>query len=415
LCYAGGVALNSVANERLVRDGGFEHVYIMPAAEDSGTAIGAAYNALWQIATPFASSRRRLGRDAVGRAYTRCEIDDAIARHDGLRAERGGNVCDRAAELLAAGKVIGWFSGRSELGPRALGQRSILADPRVPDMKNRLNERVKFREAFRPYAPVILREHTSDWFEVDAAHADSPFMLRVMKFRPERTGRVPAVVHVDGTGRVQTVTAADNPPLHALLTAFHRHASVPLLLNTSFNTAGEPIVETPDDALWCFLLTDMDACIIEDTILQKPPGFASIMDYCPTLTCDWISEEYAVVPDRKVWSLQSSHTGVFRSFSEGRLADVNLSANKHRLDQVRIVVDRPWGRVVHVSTPDVLPLLRLSDGTRTAWSMFDAVKTEVSLPAFRRLLAQLARTGVIACGPTPVQQPSLQSQLSAGH
>jgi len=232
-------------------------------------------------------------------------------------------------------------------------------------------------------------------------------MLRVMGFRESQRARVPSVVHVDGTGRVQTVTREANPRLHALLTAFYARTGVPLLLNTSFNTAGEPIVETPDDALNCFLLTELDACILEDRIVRKPPEFRSILDWYPTLSCEWMAEEYACRPDRIDWELRTVHRGLFRSVAEGRLTDIGSLANRHRVDHLRLIVDGPWGRVVHFASPELLPLIRLANGQRSGWQLLEAlqaVDSRLSVAWFRRALAQLTRTGVIVSRPLPVGQ-----------
>lgn len=277
LCYAGGVALNSVANERILREAGFRKMHIIPAAEDSGPAIGAAYYGLWQLTGH--NTRRRMTQDACGRPYSSSEVAAAIAQTPGVRAMRSADVVSDAVDLLCAGKIVGWFEGRSELGPRALGQRSILCDPRRADGKEALNRKVKKREAFRPFAPAILLEETGKWFELDGTTAESPFMLRVCKFRPEQRDRVPAVVHVDSTGRLQTVTAAANGRFYELVRKFHERTGVPMLLNTSFNVAGQPIVETPGDALECLLRSGLDCCVFEDRIAfrhvdwrGRPPG-----------------------------------------------------------------------------------------------------------------------------------------------
>ena len=208
LCYAGGVALNSVANERIIRESGFKRVHITPAAEDSGAAIGAAYYGLWRLTGQ--NTRRRMVHDACGRPYSRESISLAI-QNSGRRVrwvESSDTIAD-AVDLLCDGKMIGWFDGRSEIGPRALGQRSILCDPRRASHREILNRKVKKREAFRPFAPVILLEKAAEWFETDSTAPESPFMLRVFKFRPEKQALVPTVVHVDATGRVQTVTRLD--------------------------------------------------------------------------------------------------------------------------------------------------------------------------------------------------------------
>jgi len=268
LCLAGGVALNGIANERVIRSGLFDEVFVLPAAEDCGTALGAAWDGLWRLTGPRPG--RRLTSDAMGRAYTEEDIADAIAAgHAGPDAvvSRPDDVYAAVAELLDAGAVVGWFQGRSELGPRALGQRSILFDARRPEGKDHLNARVKHRESFRPFAPAVLAREAAAWFDLGPA-PESPFMLRVVPTLPERHTTVPAIVHVDGSARVQTV-AEDGGPLHRLLEAFFARTGVPLLLNTSFNVAGEPIVETPADALRCFAGTGIDAVALGGRLVVR--------------------------------------------------------------------------------------------------------------------------------------------------
>lgn len=268
LCYAGGVALNSVANERVIRESGFREVHIPPAAEDSGPAIGAAYYGLWRLTGQ--NARRRLVHDACGQPYSRRAVSAAVEKFSPrVRAHSPEDVIAEAVERLCAGQIIGWFDGGSELGPRALGQRSILCDPRRPDAKEILNLRVKRREPFRPFAPVVPLEEVGEWFELDGAPRESPFMLRVCGFKEEKKAEVPAVVHVDGTGRVQTVTAEANGRFHVLVRKFGEATGVPVLLNTSFNVMGEPIVETPEDALACLLDSGLDCCVFENRIVVK--------------------------------------------------------------------------------------------------------------------------------------------------
>lgn len=264
LCYAGGVALNSVANERIIRESGFKKVYIAPAAEDSGPAIGAAYYGLWQLT--HKNTRRRLVHDACGRLYSPASIDSAIRRNHRVSSFKPRDIVSETVDLLCDGKIVGWFDGRSELGPRALGQRSILCDPRRLDAKEVLNKRVKKREAFRPFAPAILLEEAGDWFDLAGSPPESPFMLRVCKFKEKQRGRVPSVVHVDHTGRLQTVTRKANGRFYEVIKKFHEKTGVPMILNTSFNIMGQPIVETPDDALGCLCQTDLDCCVFEDGI-----------------------------------------------------------------------------------------------------------------------------------------------------
>jgi carbamoyltransferase len=267
LCYAGGVALNSVANERIIRESGYENVYIIPAAEDSGAAVGAAYYGLWQLTGH--NSRRRLPHDALGRSYSGAEITHALSNESNVRTVECSDVIADAVELLCDGKIIGWFDGGSELGPRALGQRSILCDPRRPDGKSILNQRVKMREPFRPFAPAVILEEAKNWFEFDGTTPESPFMLRVCDVNPQRKDEVPAIVHADGTGRLQTLKPTTNGRFYELVKRFSERTGVPMVLNTSFNRMGQPIVETPADAIECLLSTGLDCCVFEDRIVFK--------------------------------------------------------------------------------------------------------------------------------------------------
>jgi carbamoyltransferase len=267
LCYAGGVALNSVANERIVRESPFRNVYIIPAAEDSGTAIGAAYYGLWRLTEN--NSRRRLVHDAVGRSYTEAQILAAIENTPAVeRLNAADPIADTVARLCD-GKIVGWFEGRSELGPRSLGQRSILCDARRPEAKDVLNHQVKHRESFRPFAPVVLLENVKEWFDLGGACPESPFMLRICKFQDDKKAQVPGVVHIDDTGRLQTVTREANGSLYQLTRRFYERTGVPIILNTSFNVAGEPIVETPQDALNTLISTGIDFCVLENVTVMK--------------------------------------------------------------------------------------------------------------------------------------------------
>lgn len=267
LCYAGGVALNSIANERIIRESGFQNVFITPAAEDSGAAIGAAYYGLWELTDH--NTCRPIDRDACGRHYQPAAITAAIETSAGVDFVRSRDVLADAVDLLLDGKILGWFDGRSEMGPRALGHRSIVCDPRRNDAKEILNSRIKRREGFRPFAPVVLLEEVPNWFEVDHQNPASPFMLRICRFREERAAQVPAVVHVDNSGRLQTVTEPANGRFYTLVKKFYEQTGVPMLLNTSFNVRGEPIVETPEDAIRCLLSSGLDACVFEDRIAFK--------------------------------------------------------------------------------------------------------------------------------------------------
>jgi carbamoyltransferase len=266
-CYAGGVALNSVANERIIREAGFRNFYIVPAAEDSGAAIGAAYYGLWQLTGQ--NSQRRMMDDSLGRTYASSVVHSTLNRIPNLRTTSSPNFIAETVDLLCEGKIVGWFDGGSELGPRALGHRSILCDPRRSDAKEILNSRVKMREGFRPFAPAVLLDEAENWFEFGDSPCDSPFMLRVCEVKSERRSEVPAVVHVDGTGRLQTVDRKSNRHFYDLIRCFKEKTGVPILLNTSFNVMGEPIVETPEDALKCLLSTGLDCCVFESGIVFK--------------------------------------------------------------------------------------------------------------------------------------------------
>jgi len=267
LCIAGGVALNCVANGRLARESGFENVWIQPAAGDDGIAIGCAYYGHLEIL----KQRRAFVMDHayVGKRYTDRDVQDAIRKflvRIQVTAVPSDDICRDTAKLLAEQRVIGWFQGASEFGPRALGNRSLLADPRKPEMKDILNKRVKHRQAFRPFAPIVLAERAREVFE---GEEDSPFMLIAKGVRPEWRDRIPAVVHVDGTARVQTVREQTNPMLYRLLKEFEALTGVPVLINTSFNVKGEPIVETPRDAVICFMTAGIDNLILHETLISK--------------------------------------------------------------------------------------------------------------------------------------------------
>ncbi|MEB2488868.1 carbamoyltransferase C-terminal domain-containing protein [Burkholderia multivorans] len=267
LAMAGGVALNCVMNARIRDRGPFDDVWVQPAAGDAGTALGAA---LW---TDFRERGAR-GDWRMDHAYLGPSFEDdaieAFIREAQLPYRRLNDVAAQTAALLAQNRVIGWFQGRMEFGPRALGARSILASPIDPDMQRKLN-RIKDREDFRPVAPVALESKAHEWFSGgrrEPLHA--PFMLFVYDVRPERSERIPAVRHIDGTARVQTVGPQQNPLLHALLSEFDALTGVPVLVNTSFNTRGEPIVCTPRDAIECFWTSPLDALVIGSFLMEKP-------------------------------------------------------------------------------------------------------------------------------------------------
>jgi carbamoyltransferase len=273
LALAGGCALNSVANGKIFERTKFRELFAQPAAGDDGTAIGAAFYVEHAI---LGRPRGYVMRDAyTGLGFGDAEIQAAIekARGNGwdarivVRRLEDADLFREVAGAAAAGRVVGWFQGRMEFGPRALGNRSIVADPRRADMKDILNKRIKHRETYRPFAPSVLEEKASQIFE---RGEPSPFMMLVYKVREAERARIPAVTHVDDTGRLQTVSAATNPRYHALISEFDRQTGVPLMLNTSFNEH-EPIVATPGEALACYLKTRMDVLALGNWVLTRPP------------------------------------------------------------------------------------------------------------------------------------------------
>lgn len=273
LCLSGGVALNSVANYRLLKSGLFKDIFINPAASDTGVPLGAAlhgYHKILRRPKTYASISPYLGP-----AYGKNEVTAAIEAYRGTtfsrKALQGFSVVEEnamavAVEMLADNKIVACFNGRSEMGPRALGNRSILMSPLRAENKAILNSQVKHREAFRPFAPAILEEFTKQYFDIDRP---SPYMLFVPKVVEDKRGCIPAVTHVDGTGRLQTVSKDFNPHFYSLIEGFHAKTGVPVLLNTSFNVANQPIVETPGDAIRCFLSTGIDGLLIDDYLLVK--------------------------------------------------------------------------------------------------------------------------------------------------
>ncbi len=271
LCLAGGVALNCVANTRILRWSRFEQLFVQPAAHDAGTAVGAAY-VLWN---------QRLGKPRVapqthdfhGPDYSNDELEAALKR-SGLVYRRHPDIETVAARLLAKGNIVGWFQGRMELGPRALGHRSLIADPRSPVIRDELNRRIKLREVFRPFCPSVLEEDARDWFEMESVALPAYYMLMAYKVKRDRRRLIPAVCHVDGTARLQLVSKQIDPTYHRLITEFKRLTGVPMVLNTSFNIQ-EPIVCSPQDAIHTFLRSGMDYLVLGDHLVAKSPAAAS--------------------------------------------------------------------------------------------------------------------------------------------
>ena len=289
LCLAGGVALNCVANGRLLREGPFDNIWIQPASGDAGSALGAALVTWHQH---FNQTRTPSPKDAMrgtylGPAFSNQDICSYLERQNiPFQSQNDEQLFNSVATLLDEGKVVGWFNGRMEFGPRSLGARSILGDPRNQDMQSVMNLKIKYRESFRPFAPAVLADHVQNQFELDQS---SPYMLIVAPIKKELCtpmtqeqdqlfgidklnvprSSLPAVTHVDYSARVQTVHAETNPRFHGLISAFHTRTGCPTLVNTSFNVRGEPIVCTPEDAYRCFMRTEMDVLVLENQILLK--------------------------------------------------------------------------------------------------------------------------------------------------
>ena len=290
LCLAGGVALNCVANGKILKDNAFKNIWIQPAAGDAGGALGAALAAYHQHeAKPRVAHTGRDGMAGayLGPTYGLEQIESALTQVGAkFTSYSQDDMITHVADALANEKVVGWFQGRMEFGPRALGGRSILADPRSPQMQKKLNLKIKYRESFRPFAPSVLRQDVADWFDLDT---DSPYMLLVADVHPDRhlkmteaeqalfgidklnvpRSDIPAVTHVDYSARVQTVYEDTNPAYHALISRFKALTNCPVVVNTSFNIRGEPIVCTPEDAFRCFMGTEMDVLVVGNTILRK--------------------------------------------------------------------------------------------------------------------------------------------------
>jgi carbamoyltransferase len=263
LCFAGGVALNCVTNELVKQSGGFSEVFIPSAPNDAGTAMGAAFAV--HCAKQKKPPERGNATPYLGPEFDRRQILAAV-KSAGFTPSISKNPAHDAARMLADGKIVAWFQGRMEFGPRALGNRSLLADPRRPDMRNILNQKVKHREDFRPFAPSVLAEHADEWFEIGAHAKSHEFMLFACDVKPDRKDRIPAVLHQDGTARLQLVSSESNPHFHELLTCFNELTGVPLLVNTSFNDS-EPIVCTPADAIVTFRKSGIDALFMDNVYL----------------------------------------------------------------------------------------------------------------------------------------------------
>jgi carbamoyltransferase len=276
LALAGGVALNCTANGKLLRSGLFDEIYVQPAAGDDGAAVGAA---LYRASTSGQIRNERSPTPFYGPAHSTAAIDAALAAFDdrveAVRFDTLEEACDEAAGLIAGGRVVAWYRGRMEFGPRALGHRSILADPGHPEMRDRINAMVKMREAFRPFAPAVSLEEVHRWFEVEPM-TELPYMIMTVDVREEYRARLPAVTHVNGSARVQTVCARDNREFHCLLRAVGKTTGREMVLNTSFNVKGQPIVNTPREAVETFLGTGIEFLFLENVLVKRAQSARSL-------------------------------------------------------------------------------------------------------------------------------------------
>lgn len=263
LCLSGGVALNCSMNGKIMESGIFKEIFVQPASGDDGTTLGACFLATKKLDKSLKPNKQH--NFYLGSGCDELEIIEA-ARKTGLEVFKPENIFELTAKKIFEGKIIGWFQGRSEFGPRALGNRSILARPFPAEMKDYVNDQVKFREYFRPFAPVILAENTREYFQITQ---ESPHMLIACQVQPEKKNEIPAVVHVDGSSRVQTVTNENNKELRSLLQEFYKVSGTPVLMNTSFNVKGQPIVNTPEQALNTFKNTKIDCLVIGDYFFEK--------------------------------------------------------------------------------------------------------------------------------------------------
>jgi len=270
LCLAGGVALNSTTNGKLTEKTPFERIFVQPAAGDNGISLGCAYYGYYTLLNNKRHPTSYFS-PYLGKIYSSAEINSVAKNNEAIELYSSPlPAYELAAQLISEGKIIGWFNNRSEIGPRALGNRSILADPRCSKMKDILNLQIKKRESFRPFAPAILEEEAKNYFELTDP---VPYMLAICKVKSEAQSLIPAAMHVDGSARVQTVSKNQNPSFYNLISAFKERTGIPIILNTSFNGNGEPIVETPEDAIQCFLNIGLDALFLNGICYVNPLKF----------------------------------------------------------------------------------------------------------------------------------------------
>lgn len=338
LCLAGGVAHNCSVNGRLAYAGLFERIWVQPAAHDAGNALGAALAVSSEAGV-------RVGGKVMSHVYFGSDLPDdrelerTLARwSDAIDVSRPADVVEAAAAALAAGQVVGWVQGRSEFGPRALGNRSILADPRPSENKDRINQMVKKREAYRPFAPSVQVERVADFFDLPLGMTEAPFMTFALRVRPDCRSTLGAITHVDGTARLQTVSRETNPRYWSLLAAFERRSGIPMLLNTSFNNNAEPIVDSVDEAVTCFLTTGLDLLVVGDFVIVKRDEQSDLARF------------RALIP-----SIPSTHRLVVQAAAVGACRSYAIESTASRF----------FGEKTIPISPDSFSLLLAADGTTT--------------------------------------------------
>jgi carbamoyltransferase len=368
LCYSGGVALNGLVNERIIRSNLFKDVYITPAADDSGTSVGAAILATAVLAGIFPN--QRLASDSLGRKYSETEVVEFASKISLVKCRPLKNTVKWSAKKLAQGLYLGWFQSGSEFGPRALGYRSILCNPQNKQAKLHLNEKIKGREIFRPFAPVLKLEDAATILELDGVKSESRFMLRVLPFKDRAKKQIPAVVHVDGTGRPQTLSANDGL-FYKLLHEFKSITGIPALLNTSFNLAQEPIVETPQDAIWTFLESGLDLLIMENFVIERTGGGTDILNLRPRIV----------------------------AFAPTAASNFRMGRSKHP-DFLFLEVATPWGNIIRRYPKVIAKRIFHFDGKKTGYEILeDIFGTSIkasNVRKFIRFMFGLRRAGVIS-------------------
>jgi carbamoyltransferase len=363
--YAGGVALNAVANRRILAESKFSNLYIQPAAGDNGLAVGCAYYGWMEVL-----KKERVihdGRMSLGKTYTTRSIDEALAKHKGdLEYVEHEDYIGKTAELLAEGNIIGWFQDGAEFGPRALGHRSILADPRNPAARDFINSNIKFREDFRPFAPSVLLDDVNIYFECDY---ESPYMILTAPVRPEWRDVIPSVVHKDQSARIQTVTQSISPKYYRLLRAFKDITGISVLLNTSFNKRRMPIVETPEQAVHFFLNCDLDVLVMHNYILYKTPS----NNHRPASVTDNFIERLNVALERN-FAEASRIGGVYQINIAGtRTVTIDLSKDSPVVAE-RELQERP-NAIIEVAESDIETFWR--DPTGEGLRLFEAGKVKI--------------------------------------